>query len=96
MDRTCHEKSAPDGGFGWCICAAACTAQFILAGIQNSFGILFIYIMEEFGGGKAKAGMQNFGNFSFQILYSMHVAILDHGTSALCLNSEKKTHCTIF
>ena len=56
MDHKSHEKSAPDGGFGWCVCAAACTAQFILAGIQNNFGILYIYILKEFGGGKAKSG----------------------------------------
>lgn len=53
MDQKSNEKTAPDGGFGWCVCAAACVTQFILAGVENSFGVLFIYILDEFGAGKA-------------------------------------------
>ncbi|KAJ7370557.1 hypothetical protein OS493_031563 [Desmophyllum pertusum] len=55
MESSSPMKSVPDGGYGWCVCAAACSVHFILAGIQNSFGILYIYIMEDFGGGKAKS-----------------------------------------
>ena len=57
MDNKCTTKLVPDGGYGWCVCAAACSVHFVLAGIQNSFGILFIYILEEFGGGKGKSGI---------------------------------------
>ena len=56
MDKKGHERTAKDGGFGWYVCAAACVTQFILAGVENSFGILFIYILDEFGAGKADSG----------------------------------------
>lgn len=56
MDITSSVKSAPDGGYGWCVCAAAFSVQFVLAGIQNSFGILLIYILDEFGNGKGTSG----------------------------------------
>ena len=56
MDKKSNEKTASDGGFGWCVRAAACVTQFILAGVENSFGVLFIYILDEFGAGKADSG----------------------------------------
>lgn len=69
MDRNYQGKSVPDGGYGWCVCLAACSMQFILAGIENSFGILYIYILDEFGGGKAKAGKSKQTSFlSFRVL----------------------------
>lgn len=52
MDISSAVKSAPDGGYGWCVCASAFSVHFVLAGIQNSFGILYVYILDEFGGKK--------------------------------------------
>ena len=59
MESGLPVKSVPDGGFGWFICAAAFSVHFVIAGIQNSFGILYIYILEEFGGGKANSGTRH-------------------------------------
>ena len=56
MDISSAVKSAPDGGYGWCVCASAFSVHFVLAGIQNSFGILYVYILDEFGGKKGTSG----------------------------------------
>ena len=39
----------PDGGWGWVVCAAAFTIQFIVLGTMNNFGILYVYLFEDFG-----------------------------------------------
>ena len=56
MDHPKHTVVA-DGGYGWVICFAACIVQFLVSGLQNNFGILYIYILKELSdGGKAKSG----------------------------------------
>lgn len=69
MDITSSVKSAPNGGYGWCVCAAAFSVQFVLAGIQNSFGILLIYILDEFGNGKGTSAWV--GSIHLFALYAM-------------------------
>ena len=51
-------KLIPEGGWGWAICAAAFLSQFIVLGIHNSFGILFAFLLEEFGKSKAATGKE--------------------------------------
>lgn len=41
------DSAVPDGGFGWCICAAGFMVQFLVLGIHNSFGILYMYLMRD-------------------------------------------------
>ncbi len=56
MDQSKHPVVS-DGGYGWVVCFAACTVQFLASGLQNNFGILYIYILKELSdGGKAKSG----------------------------------------
>lgn len=52
-------KLIPEGGWGWVICAAAFLSQFVILGIHNSFGILFAFLLEEFGKSKAATGNSN-------------------------------------
>ena len=59
MDNTRGANSVPDGGYGWFVCAAACVVQFVLAGLMNNFGILYIHILNEFGGGKGMSGKKS-------------------------------------
>ncbi|KAL9962504.1 hypothetical protein ACROYT_G031609 [Oculina patagonica] len=58
MDHPKHPV-VPDGGYGWVVCFAACTVQFLASGLQNNFCtvcILYIYILNELSdGGKAKS-----------------------------------------
>lgn len=39
----------PDGDWGWVVCAAAFLIQFIVLGIMNNFGILYVKLFEDFG-----------------------------------------------
>lgn len=45
-----------DGGRGWMICFAAAMVQFVVLGIHNSFGILYIVFVKEYGWSKALTG----------------------------------------
>ena len=46
-----------DVGCAWIVCSAACIVHFVVCGIQNSYGVLYIYIMKELrAGDKATAG----------------------------------------
>ncbi|XP_031565580.1 monocarboxylate transporter 10-like [Actinia tenebrosa] len=42
----------PEGGWGWLVCLAGFTAQFIILGIQNNTGILYTCLLTEFKGRK--------------------------------------------
>jgi hypothetical protein len=47
----------PEGGWGWLVCFAGFTAQFLILGIQNNTGILYTALLTEFGGSKGDTGM---------------------------------------
>lgn len=53
-------KIIPEGGWGWVICGAAFVAQLIVMGINNSFGILYTTLLEEYQKSKAETGMPEF------------------------------------
>jgi MCP family monocarboxylic acid transporter-like MFS transporter 10 len=46
----------PDGGWGWFVCLAAFTTQFIVLGTMNNFGVIYVELLREFKVGKAEAG----------------------------------------
>lgn len=47
-----HSESADDlrddGGWGWVVCAASFSANAVLFGILNTFGIIYVSMMDEF------------------------------------------------
>lgn len=45
-----------DGGRGWLVCFSAALVQFIVMGIHNSFGILYIAFVREYQWSKALTG----------------------------------------
>lgn len=45
----------PDGGWGWFVCLATFTTQFIVLGTMNNFGLIYVELLTEFNVGKAKA-----------------------------------------
>ena len=49
-------ESWKDGHRGWIICLAAAVVQFVVLGIHNSFGILYIAFVREYGWSKALTG----------------------------------------
>lgn len=46
----------PDGGWGWFVCMATFTTQFIVLGTMNNFGVIYVELLAEFDIGKADAG----------------------------------------
>jgi len=49
-------ESWKDGQWGWIVCLAAAVVQFVVLGIHNSFGILYIVFVREYGWSKALTG----------------------------------------
>ena len=47
-----------DGGWSWIVCISAALVQFVVLGIHNSFGILYIVFLKEYGWGKALTGTE--------------------------------------
>ena len=48
--------SVPDGGWGWMVCLAGFTTQFIILGIQNNSGILYTALLNEYKQSKGATG----------------------------------------
>ena len=45
-----------DGGRGWIVCFSAALVQFVVMGIHNNFGILYIAFIREYQRSKALTG----------------------------------------
>lgn len=45
-----------DGRWGWVVCLSAALVQFVVLGIHNSFGILYIVFVREYHWSKALTG----------------------------------------
>lgn len=60
----------PDGGWGWLVCMATFTTQFIVLGTMNNFGVVYVELLNEFKTGKADAGNGDFFFFVPSILNS--------------------------
>lgn len=56
----------PDGGWGWFVCMATFTTQFIVLGTMNNFGVIYVELLKEFKNiGKDEAGNGNFFSSRF-------------------------------
>ena len=49
-------KTHPDGGWGWVICLGAFFVQFIALGMQNSAGIVYTALVDEFKSQRGATG----------------------------------------
>lgn len=49
-------KLGKDSGWAWVVCLAAAVVQFVVLGIHNSFGILYIVFVREYHWSKALTG----------------------------------------
>ena len=46
--------SAPDGGWGWAVCAGCFMAMVLLDGVMFSFGVFFLELQSYFGESKGR------------------------------------------
>ncbi|XP_005104289.2 uncharacterized protein LOC101856201 [Aplysia californica] len=48
-----EETIVPDGGWGWVVCLGSFVVNFVLDGTLFSFGVLLLYLLDDFGEDKA-------------------------------------------
>jgi len=51
--RTLSKDTVTDGGYGWVIVFAVFLINFVTTGVEFTFGILLVELLEEFGQGRA-------------------------------------------
>lgn len=51
-----NAKTHPEGGWGWVVCLGAFFVQFIALGMQNSAGILYTALVDEFKSPRGDTG----------------------------------------
>ena len=56
MKREVCSKRTVDGGLSWLVVLASFVSQFVVLGVHNVFGLLFIELLKEFNEGKATIG----------------------------------------
>ena len=52
-----HQSTAPDGGYGWVVCAVAFVISMICDGVVYSYGVIMPEIMKTFDCGASTAAM---------------------------------------
>ena len=56
MKREVCSKRTLDSGLSWLVVPASFLSQFVVMGVHNVFGLLFIELLKEFSEGKATIG----------------------------------------
>lgn len=51
-DPFAEDHEPPDGGWGWVVCLVSFWTNGIIFGILNTFGILYVRILDEFDNGE--------------------------------------------
>ena len=49
-------NSKPDGGFGWIVCCGTFMVNFVVFGIHNSFGVVYVNLLDELKLGEMQTG----------------------------------------
>lgn len=52
-----HVQKAPDGGWGWAVCAACFMSHVLTDGIFYSFGVVFVELLDYYKGSKGETAM---------------------------------------
>ena len=56
---------AKDGGWAWVVCLVSSLMMFLVNGFSLTIGLLYTYLLEEFGETRAKTGNCNFHYINF-------------------------------
>lgn len=68
MSQTSTEKSSrsgthnvridlkPDGGYGWIVCCGTFMVNFVVFGIHNSFGVVYVNLLDDLKLGEIQTG----------------------------------------
>ena len=52
-------KFKADGGYGWIVCCGTFIVNFVVFGIHNSFGVLYVSLLDDLNLGEMQTGMSN-------------------------------------
>ena len=55
-----HYKTPPDGGWGWVVCLGALMVNFLTVGQQNSSGVVYSALLNEFSTQRGETGERTF------------------------------------
>ena len=48
----------PDGGYGWIVCCGTFIVNFVVFGIHNSFGVVYVNLLDDLQLGQMQTGKQ--------------------------------------
>ena len=57
-DGLTGKSTGRDGGYGWIVCFGAFIVNFVLFGIHNSFGVVYVNLLDELKLGAMQTGKQ--------------------------------------
>ena len=46
----------PDGGYGWIVCCGTFIVNFVVFGIHNSFGVVYVKLLDDLELGEMQTG----------------------------------------
>lgn len=46
----------PDGGYGWVVCCGTFIVNFVVFGIHNSFGVVYVNLLDDLKLGEMQTG----------------------------------------
>lgn len=46
----------PDGGYGWIVCCGTFMVNFVVFGIHNSFGVVYVNLLDDLKLGEIQTG----------------------------------------
>lgn len=67
-----ERNSNRDGGYGWIVCSGTFIVNFVVFGIHNSFGVVYVKLLDDLELGEMQAGKQKV-ILSFSLLSSCNL-----------------------
>ena len=49
-------NTKPDGGYGWAVCCGTFIVNFVVFGIHNSFGVVYVKLLDDLKLGEMQTG----------------------------------------
>lgn len=53
------ENVKPEGGYGWIVCCGTFIVNFVVFGIHNSFGVVYVNLLDDLQLGEMQTGKRS-------------------------------------
>ena len=57
----------PDGGYGWIVCCGTFIVNFVVFGIHNSFGVVYVNLLDDLKLGEMQTGKRSWGKLPYKM-----------------------------